>query len=87
MTAAVGTVWRHKKRGTKYVIMGRSNVQISSDTLWKITPGINTAESTAKALEKLSWITYRSIDDDQITSRPESEFLDGRFEYVAACLI
>jgi hypothetical protein len=85
-----GTLWRHRKRGTKYGVLGLAKMQIEIRTLHRIlqTHAPNLAMGPAavaricEALEKTSFVGYRSIDDDSLWFRAETEFRDGRFEEV-----
>lgn len=80
-----GSRWRHKKRGTSYEVLGRAAMQISIKTLFphghRTTPLI-LEEVAVASLEKMSFVAYRSEADDTLWVRPESEFLDGRFEEI-----
>lgn len=78
----IGKTYRHKKRGGLYEAEGLMKLQIGPETLMKIARlEPKTAEKVSNALEKISFVSYSSKDDDsQIYGRPETEFLDGRFE-------
>jgi hypothetical protein len=56
--------WRHKKRGTTYVEIGRGNLQIATDPV----------EEDDRV------VIYQSEADGRLWVRGEAEFGDGRFE-------
>lgn len=62
-------IWRHKKRGTTYTIIGRGKLQSSDPT------GLG---------DNQPMVVYRSEADGSIWVRPTDEFEDGRFERVAS---
>jgi hypothetical protein len=61
--------WRHKKRGTTYTEIGRARLQQSGQ--FGPTEG-----------DEL--VIYRSDTDGSLWARATSEFMDGRFEALAA---
>lgn len=56
--------WRHKKRGSSYVELGRAELQASNPTLLK---------------EGAEIVFYRGVDG-KLWCRAAAEFEDGRFE-------
>jgi hypothetical protein len=60
--------WRHKKRGTTYIEIGRGNLQIATDPV----------EEDDRV------VIYQSEADGRLWVRGEAEFGDGRFEALAA---
>ena len=83
MSIKIDGIYRHKKRGGKYKAEGLMKLQISPETIRRIAPLLSLSDAlhVSGALERVSFVSYSSIDDDsQIFGRPESEFLDGRFE-------
>jgi hypothetical protein len=77
----IGRVYRHKKRGTTYEAEGLMRLQISPETVARITGlGEINSKRVAEALEKISFVSYSARADDSLWCRPESEFMDGRFE-------
>jgi len=79
MRFEVGARYKHVKRGTYYVLLGRAGMQISWPVMLPIAGKIVNA---GDHLETKSFVVYRSEKDDALWVRPESEFLDGRFELV-----
>lgn len=66
-------LWRHKKRGTVYeIITDHASVQCSSYQNFEDT------------FAETPWTVYRSVNTHHVYIRPTEEFLDGRFEMVAA---
>lgn len=59
--------WRHKKRGTTYVEIGRASLQIATDPV----------EEDDRV------VIYRSDTDGRLWVRGEAEFMDGRFEAIS----
>jgi hypothetical protein len=94
-TPSFGQRVRHLKRESTYMVLGRQKIQISPETLerlfqshWRETrPGKVVSSSEAivavcEILEKLTFIIYCADEDDAKWARPESEFVDGRFEEI-----
>ncbi len=62
----MSTRWRHKKRGSIYIEIGRAKLQ---------------ASDTGGMSDNQPMVVYRG-EDGQLWVRPEDEFNDGRFELV-----
>lgn len=62
----MSTRWRHKKRGSIYIEIGRAKLQ---------------AADTGGMADNQPMVVYRG-EDGQLWVRPEDEFEDGRFERV-----
>lgn len=77
---ATGTIWRHRKRGSVYEIVGRAKMQMETTHIPRID--LVSGFYVKDTMEALSLIVYRSLSDDTLWVRPESEFMDGRFERV-----
>jgi len=73
--------FRHRKRGTKYHLMGRARMQIDSEAFIDHFSR-NDALTIAAILERKAFVVYRGLEDDQLWIRPEKDFFDGRFEEV-----
>jgi len=67
---------RHKKRGTKYVLIGYGKMQCD---WWQIS-----GEGMRYPVDMREVAIYRSIDDGSLWVRPREEFEDGRFEALPA---
>lgn len=83
MSIKIGHTYRHKKTGGRYEAEGLMKLQISHETLMKVCPFLNKVQALdiCFGLERISFVSYSSrLDHNQIFGRPESEFLDGRFE-------
>lgn len=71
----VGQIWRHKERGSSYMILSyEARIQCSC-----------VEKSMQNMLEAEFWVSYRDIrgGDHPICFRMVDEFLDGRFERVS----
>lgn len=79
MKIVIGAVYRHKKRGAYYEVLGRAKMQIDSEHLVRRLGRPNSV-TAVNALESLTFVVYRALEDDTIWVRPETEFCDGRFE-------
>jgi hypothetical protein len=70
------------------MVLGRQKIQISPETLKRVvearmSPGQPmTFELACEALEGMTFITYCADADNAKWARPESEFVDGRFEEI-----
>lgn len=70
-----GTIWKHKKRGGVYEIVDDdASIQVSSIG----------DDEVAAVFEDEVWFAYRPVDGHKLYFRMGNEFLDGRFERVAA---
>lgn len=69
----IGKRYRHIKRGGIYKVVDRAKLQAST---------IKMSEKLREKLESVTWVAYRSQVNGILFFRPESEFLDGRFEEV-----
>ena len=78
MSIVVGERYLHKRRGAWYEVLGLAKMQIGASTFAHKLDGHE--DVACSVLEKKSLVVYRSLDDDTLWVRPESEFLDGRFE-------
>lgn len=77
----VPVIYRHKKRGTEYELVGFAKLQ-SSDLFER---GYNDTWMTYnyEPLDMIDVVIYRSVaDSEEVWVRPKSEFYDGRFELV-----
>jgi hypothetical protein len=85
-TPSFGQRVRHRARKSTYMVLGRQKIQISPETLERAiskNPMFgSTTEQVCHALEKLTFITYCADKDNTKWARPESEFVDGRFEEI-----
>lgn len=64
-----GKRWRHKKRGSTYVEIGRGKMQVAADS---------------SLLDEEPIVIYRSEQDGSLWARPVTDFEDGRFEALTA---
>jgi hypothetical protein len=67
------------------MVLGRQKIQISPGTLERIManiPGKITLSAVCEALERITFIIYCADEDNAKWARPESEFVDGRFEEI-----
>ena len=60
----MGNLYRHKKRGSTYEILYEAAK----------------ASSVIVALDNMTMVVYRNVDDGRVWVRPAIEFFDGRFE-------
>ena len=77
MSIAAGQMWYHKRRQTRYVVVGLAKMQVSPE--WFARRGVIGSECMTQKMESASLVVYRSLSDDTLWVRPEIEFLDGRF--------
>jgi hypothetical protein len=85
-TPSFGQRVRHLARGSSYMVLGRQKIQISPETLERAiskNPMFgSTLEQVCHVLEGMTFITYCADADNAKWARPESEFVDGRFEEI-----
>jgi hypothetical protein len=74
-------IYRHKKRGTTYEIVGRAKMQISPDSL-----PVDEGYVASWLEDTMTMVVYRSTHDGTLWIRPESEFFE-RFEAVPIVLM
>ena len=69
-----GQRWRHKARGSIYeIVTAHASLQCAS------------AEAFEEMFEDDYFVVYRSEQTGSFYTRPQPEFLDGRFERVEDC--
>jgi len=62
-----GTRWRHKKRGSTYLVVAMARLQVSGSAI-------------AHLVDMAPMVVYQSENDGTIWTRSMAEFTDGRFE-------
>jgi hypothetical protein len=72
MYVTAGQIWRHKKRGSRYTIVGVGRLQIGRRG--------NCCECKRQCMDDCLSVTYRGEKDGMLWTRPLEDFIDGRFE-------
>lgn len=69
--------YRHKKRGTEYVLLGIGKMQAET---WYDARNLEVREVDMREVA-----IYRSVDDGSLWVRPREDFEDGRFHALVTC--
>lgn len=73
---------RHKKRGTKYVLIGIGKMQAENWEEREYTASDEPVHGVSVDMREVA--VYRSVDDGSLWARPREEFEDGRFDEITA---
>lgn len=74
-------IYRHKKRGTEYTLLGIGKMQAEN---WRDHDDYSDSNGEFPYVDMCEVAIYRSIDDGSLWVRPRAEFEDGRFDPLPA---